>query len=442
MFSAIYSRVTPSYADTTRALCLIIGIGGFLLCGAASIFSYPIIVIADSDLGSGAMQRVWDAGMLTLFFGLYAALVLLGLLPAVFQSLLACILLAVATIRTPNSSNVDAYQWGQLLLAAAIGLLIPAAWAERWPVAHQCRRFKLVALLIPMLTVAICWDALYCLGWTPRSTAAVKWTAVAPFRSNGGPAIEEVAPASPCSASIMTNSLRRPLTSPSGKVRAWADARGNLMLENAAGRTQVATAGREKGVSLIAFSPDSRLLIGGEFNSSSEDGGNTVSVWDIDTSNGAPAVTIRRQWRPSHYIFALVIAPDNDTVVLVADGVQFLSIASGQVTQELHPDRVPYCVAFSADGTMLATWDVSAIHLWRLPALTPFHSFYGSDQIGCSLAFGHDDQTVIAVGRARRAVWTVRPSWWCPGILLAGLVGMIVMLARDTRVVESVVWDP
>jgi WD40 repeat protein len=241
----------------------------------------------------------------------------------------------------------------------------------------------------------------------------------------------------------MAWNTKQGIRSRDGSLLALEDASGNIVLESAMGQTQVASPESETRFEILVFSPNSRVLAALELNTSSSKWGNTIHVWDIDAAEGkAPHVRLRHSWLPpvgfGAQVFALAIAPDNATALVSSqDGVQFVNMTTGQTLRRFVPHfnekwqkaDCPDCICVSDDGTMLATWSLNEIKLWRLPSLKLQRTLSSSSPIGCSLAFSPDSATLIAIDREQSSLWSVYPNWWYFSVLVAMSAASIVLLA-------------
>src|SRR5262249_19571024 len=137
-----------------RILSLVAALVVSAAWGFIALASYPLLVIADSDLGIGAMKRVRDAGTLFLL-SLAAAAVTCRLVP--WHRLRLCLLAAIAGLVAScsfESSSIN-HQAGWSVLAV-LGLTAATEYAD-------ARRFQgrplspgwatAMAVLTPVLLV-------------------------------------------------------------------------------------------------------------------------------------------------------------------------------------------------------------------------------------------------------------------------------------------------
>lgn len=353
---------------------------------------------------------------------------------------LSIALLIVVMCRELDHSAGEFFQRVQLTFGAAIGILILLLWKHDSNVS-RFRWLVRLAPLTPLLLAATCWASQYCFGWRPLSFQFIHPT----MRDWGGTSLEQVPQASPSSGSSMAKNIRLGVTSPGGNLHAKENQDREIVLEGKSGQFLLVA---EKGFYVLVFSPDGRILVG-----LADPGGKekALYVWDIEgglDGNSPPGARLRyRQNVPTpttyYQVPALAIAPDNDTIALSNDdGVQFLSIASRQITRRFIPHysrkwgwpSKPFCVAYSEDGAMLATWSLDDIKLWHYPSLELYRTLrpsHPSGSVGCSLAFAPDSKTLIAVDRERSCEWSVSPNWWVLGLLATASAGLIVLLATD-----------
>jgi RNA polymerase sigma factor (sigma-70 family) len=234
--------------------------------------------------------------------------------------------------------------------------------------------------------------------------------------------------------------------SPDGKLLASAGAgRGVCVWDAATGKELHAFLPKwDQYVHHLAFSPDSKLLAGGD---------GPVYLWDMATGKELRRFTRKTEEPPALVAFS----PDGNLLAAVGGRlVQLWDVATGQQVKQLEgPDTHIYTLAFAPDGKMLATthgdenlrlWDVdTGTELHRLlcpppdlPAPHPFIAFSPDGKLLASAPFGKmihllDPQTGAKVR-----------SWECDSPRTGGLA-----FSPDGKVLVSGghdgdlrLWDP
>jgi len=150
----------------------------------------------------------------------------------------------------------------------------------------------------------------------------------------------------------------------------------------ATGRELRTLTGHPRGVQSVAFSADGRILA-----SSSVD--EKVKLWEVATGRELRTLT-------GHSV-----AFSGDGTILASDGgsvVMLWEVATGRKLRTLvgHSDRVK-SVAFSVDGKMLATGSLDkTVKLWEITTGRELHTLSGHSDIVDSVAFSADGRTLAS----------------------------------------------
>ncbi len=193
-------------------------------------------------------------------------------------------------------------------------------------------------------------------------------------------------------------------------------------------------------VALLAFSPDSKLLVA--VIDEGQHDGERVKVWKVvdEGQNVAPGAKLQTVWKPAgiYTCYALAIAPDNDTLVLSSpDGIDFVSAGSGSITRHFIPPGVDAkrrafayaaAVAVSSDGHYLATREADRLRIWHWNSLIEYRSFPSQDY--GPMAFSPDGGIkLMAANYSKLATWNVSPQWWLFSALIAMCLCVTVVTA-------------
>ena len=206
--------------------------------------------------------------------------------------------------------------------------------------------------------------------------------------------------------------------SPDGTVLAFGLPDGRVQLWQAIGGALLHTLEGESGkICSLAFSPDGRLLATGTW-------AGLVNLWRI--SDGALLGTLEGH---TGGVVSLAFSPDGAMVASASlDGtVRVWDESTGALIRQLDRHPVTTGVAFSADGSMLAT----DRQLWRVDDWTPTETMASARDGMGNVAFSPDGK-LLAAGNAWYEV-----RWWrvADGALLRTVKG-------HTDSVNSVAFSP
>jgi WD40 repeat protein/serine/threonine protein kinase len=206
-----------------------------------------------------------------------------------------------------------------------------------------------------------------------------------------------------------------------GRLAACASDNGTITLWDAStGQQHRILKGHQGTVFCIAFSPDGKHLA-----SSSQDG--HVIVWNIETGNKEADFP----WGAQQV--GIAYHPDGKHLASAAgDGIRIWDIQSGKV-EHLLIHQAALWVAYSHDGTRLASWGLEAgggVKVWNTAnGMETLSLQKGEDRVVC-VAFSPDDKLVAGAGLDGNArVWDVRK-------------GQESFVARGHGPVHSVAFSP
>lgn len=151
------------------------------------------------------------------------------------------------------------------------------------------------------------------------------------------------------------------------------------------------TGGHLGGISRIAYSRDSKLLVsaGGSFDP-------TIFLWDTATGKERQRFTGH-----TNYVDAVAISPDGKTIVSGSrDGsMRWWDVAAGKEKWPLVPGSMS-SVAFSTDGRLLAAGsDDGAVRLWDAQTGKFRQSIEGPPRALMSIAFSPDGRLIVSAGQ-------------------------------------------
>ena len=118
------------------------------------------------------------------------------------------------------------------------------------------------------------------------------------------------------------------------------------------GKLRKTFSGPERRMASVAFSPDGKVLAGGDFEG-------VIWVWNIATGE-------RRQIRTSHKIVdEVMFSPDGRTIVSSRDrDTRLWDLATGEFKTQLEDTTGTYNIVYTPDGTTLYGGNRSELRLW------------------------------------------------------------------------------
>ena len=197
--------------------------------------------------------------------------------------------------------------------------------------------------------------------------------------------------------------------SPDGLTLAGGTGRNTIGLWNTQTDTLINTLEHRGSVLSLAFSPDDRTLASGVGDISVRDdvsddvsGDGTVRFWDIAT--GSVINTLRGH---SSDVYSIAYSPDGSTLASGSDSTILLwDVATGTLRNQLtgHGDSIR-SVAFSPDGSTLASGsNDDTVRLWDVATGNTRNTLRGHSDDVSSVAFSLDGLT-LASGSAGVLLW-------------------------------------
>lgn len=435
LLPAVLAATVAAFGAGPRAVrraCLAMAVLGCLLCLGTAVANYPIIVVADSDLGSGAMQVVGDC--LTAFAVCLSAATVVGL--AVF-------------LRIPTWLALSA---GLLVLAAAALVHVQVMPHEsRWALVTLVAVFLAVEGLPAFSSRALRWFPFGPCGWIlffPALVVMADWQGriyfgLLPLSSRPQTEAEEL----PKRSSASMGPASQVAVCPATGLRARGDAAGGLTVENLHGGPAFhrAPSAPDRMLDLVLFSPDGSTLDVADNHRMYQ--GSAITIWDVAPGDRGtpPQVTLRHELGiAEHYYFSLAFFPDGRTLIS-SNGdntVRLWDVSDGRELARFVPharpnswDRHAYCVAASPHGKTFATWAYGEIEWWDRETLRLLRQLDGRQTVPVSLEFSSDGNALVAAGRDRVYTWGLHPSA-LPFLSLvtaaATSLACVVLLARRT----------
>lgn len=146
--------------------------------------------------------------------------------------------------------------------------------------------------------------------------------------------------------------------------------------------------GHSGGVSAVAFSPDSRMLVSG-----SED--RTIKFWDLSTGRELRTIA------SSEWVNDAAFSPDGSLVAAAyGNDIAVLQATTGKLLRTLHQQQgFVRSVAFAPDGkTIVAAGGDKTVKLWDLKSGSEMRTFTGHTGYVNSVAFSPDGRSVFSGG--------------------------------------------
>ncbi len=134
----------------------------------------------------------------------------------------------------------------------------------------------------------------------------------------------------------------------------------------------------------LLFSPDSKMLLG--IDNAAQDEA-TLYLWDTETGK------LLRMWKTMGYLFKF--HPDGVTLAATnyrTGAIQFIDLRSGNIMREMKGNPYTRDIAFSPDGSLLATASNENIELWNVVTGELLRKINGSFN---RLAFSSDGKLLV-----------------------------------------------
>jgi WD40 repeat protein len=230
-------------------------------------------------------------------------------------------------------------------------------------------------------------------GWHSGSTP---FGAAGPIE-NGELVLWDVAKREPILLLPENNTIRAAAFSPDGKLLAYCVYDGKVKLVDVAAGKVVKVLGSHKGLAnAVCFSPDGKTLVSCGFDQ-------TLRLWDVE--NRKPIKELRTDCARITYV---TFSKDGKKLA-TGDwqepfNAQVWDVEAGRVVRTLTHPRPVESLAFTADGTKLATacWDAN-LRVWDLGSGEELmHKEGGSNNGVC---FSADGKLLASCGFGQLAVW-------------------------------------
>lgn len=416
-----------AHARGLRKILLLVAVGGTLFSLLQAGRNYPIIVIADSDLGAGAMRRVGDWLLLTVVGVLAVVLVSAGFFMNrvnIRLGLSLAFLGWVATLQFRSDDTSPAARMGPVALAGLM-LAVDAltTLARRYPKCTSSQR-TIVTVAIPAILLLTNWQGRIYLGLIPSSYHARSSADDEALRT---------------SVSLMAGKGSQVSVSHLARLRARGDEQGSLFVESLDGGAGFHRPPdvHDRIVTFVLFSPDGRLLVSGD-NVRWGDG-NALTIWDVAAGQAGAAPDVKRRHvleGGTHAYWSASFFPDSKTLLSSKqDGTITLSDAkSGQKIGSFFPfgNFVSDCVSASPDGKSFATWASPGLKVWDRASLRLLRSMETPGSTPIALAYTTEGSALLAADRERVSYWKLSPSP-VPFVALVILnVAIVVWIAWPT----------
>ncbi len=400
--------------------------------GIGALRNLPLIVPADSDLGTGAWKRVEDCrNLFLLSLGLTAVACPFLRWPRLRLGLGVVVLAAVVLVPFASGSLPHTARWPSIALSGLVMVVIAAEARNRSGRPLPPAVLAWLAVFLPALLVFADWRGRIYFGLLPAGSE--------PYVSGMEPKGRSLPPGPYGNSSSAESST--------GRLRADARGDGSVWIENLNGgpaRLMVG-ASSEQRIPQMVFSPDGRTLaVAWEFGPKL---GSTVLIWDVAPGGPlkAPSRNLRLELAEDvTQTLSIEFFPDN-RVLLAAHGdgtVRFWNATTGEELQRFTPhadDRPDWvrpvlCVAVSPDGQTFATWAWGSIKIWNRESCQLVRELDTRDQHRIWLAYTPDGQSLLAGDYDTVRHWDLHPSWFpflAPLVLaLLALLGLMFAARR------------
>jgi WD40 repeat protein len=195
--------------------------------------------------------------------------------------------------------------------------------------------------------------------------------------------------------------------SPDGRYLAVGGINNSLLIYDLATRQPLTgLVSDHEYVSNVVFSSDGRVLL-----ASYERPGNVLKTWDTTTWQETATFTHSTERFDYH---DMLFTPDGQEVVFACTQsveIQFLDLATSQIVREF-PDhtRAPYKIAFSPDGSLLASAsDDFTVRIWDMETGQTIRTIRNAHEAG-AVAFSPDGTLIaFSIWGEGIQVWAVMP---------------------------------